>query len=326
MSDLGLTNPQETLLGHPVQNATSGPSGRRWRRRGATSPARLLARVVGQRLHVRAGSPAKVTAIAGEPKKRAGRRRRADVCGDRASRQLRHVPLGHSRATRTASASATGASNARSAPAQGGASGTVASVSKSSFTMTTSAGQKVTVDEKSSTTYDQGTSSTSAKAVTKGQSVLVLGTVNSTTITATQVVVGYKPASSATSTAKVVPFEKGEPTTAKQVGQIPANWSAGSGTIVSGATANQATEAALAAYPGGIVDRVVKLSNGEYNVHYIGVNWPHHVFESATLQGGRCPLTRVIRRGNRDPRSRHRLVILGGVMNGRSLLWPRADI
>ena len=44
------------------------------------------------------------------------------------------------------------------------------------------------------------------------------------------------------------------------------------------ATANKATEAALAAYPGGIVDRVVKLSNGEYEVHYIGVNWPHHVF------------------------------------------------
>jgi hypothetical protein len=38
------------------------------------------------------------------------------------------------------------------------------------------------------------------------------------------------------------------------------------------------TEAALAAYPGGIVDRVVKLSNGEYEVHNIGVNWPHHVF------------------------------------------------
>jgi hypothetical protein len=37
-------------------------------------------------------------------------------------------------------------------------------------------------------------------------------------------------------------------------------------------------EAALAAYPGGIVDRVVQLSNGEYEVHYIGVNWPHHVF------------------------------------------------
>ena len=39
-----------------------------------------------------------------------------------------------------------------------------------------------------------------------------------------------------------------------------------------------ATEAALAAYPGGIVDRVVKLSNGEYEVHNIGVNWPHHIF------------------------------------------------
>ena len=64
----------------------------------------------------------------------------------------------------------------------------------------------------------------------------------------------------------------------KQVGHIPANWSAGSGTIVSGPAANKATEAALAAYPGGIVDRVVKLSDGEYNVHYIGVNWPHHVF------------------------------------------------
>ena len=52
----------------------------------------------------------------------------------------------------------------------------------------------------------------------------------------------------------------------------------GSGTITSGAAANKATEAALAAYPGGIVDRVVKLSNGDYNVHYIGVNWPHHIF------------------------------------------------
>jgi hypothetical protein len=44
------------------------------------------------------------------------------------------------------------------------------------------------------------------------------------------------------------------------------------------------TEAALAAYPGGIVDRVVKLSNGEYNVHYIGVNWPHHVFVNQSFK------------------------------------------
>jgi hypothetical protein len=34
----------------------------------------------------------------------------------------------------------------------------------------------------------------------------------------------------------------------------------------------------LNGYPGGIVDRVVELSNGEYEVHNIGVNWPHHIF------------------------------------------------
>ena len=176
----------------------------------------------------------------------------------------------------TPAASGTGASNARSAPAQGGASGRVTTVSPSIFTMMTSTGQKVTVDERSSTTYEHGTTSTSAKAVAKGQNVLVLGTVNSTTITATQVIVGYAASPSATSTAKVVPFVKGETTPSTQVGQIPADWSAGSGTIVSGTAANKATEAALVAYPGAVVDRVAKLRNGEYNVHYIGVNWPHH--------------------------------------------------
>jgi hypothetical protein len=48
--------------------------------------------------------------------------------------------------------------------------------------------------------------------------------------------------------------------------------------------ANKATEAALAAYPGGIADRVVLLSNGEYEVHYIGVNWPHDVFVNQDFQ------------------------------------------
>src|SRR5437762_6532971 len=174
-------------------------------------------------------------------------------------------------------------SNARSGPASGGASGTVSNVSTSGFTLTTSAGQKVTVDEASSTTYQNGTISISASAITNGESVLVLGTVNTTngtTIAATQVIV--QPTGSggaaASSAAGVVPFQRGAPTTSKQVGQIPANYSQGSGTIVSGTTANKATEAALATYPGGVVDRVVKLSNGEYEVHNIGVNWPHHVF------------------------------------------------
>jgi hypothetical protein len=178
------------------------------------------------------------------------------------------------------SGSGGGGSNARSGPAAGGSSGTVGSVSTSGFTITTSAGQKVTVDEAPSTTYQKGTSPTSASAITTGESVLVLGTVSSTTIAATQVTV--QPAdtggSAASSAAGVVPFQRGAPAASKQVGQIPADYSQGSGTIVSGTAANKATEAALAAYPGGIVDRVVKLSNGEYEVHYIGVNWPHHVF------------------------------------------------
>lgn len=174
-----------------------------------------------------------------------------------------------------------GGSNARSGPAAGGAAGAVGSVSTSSFTMSTSAGQKVTVNETSSTTYQKGTSSTSASAsaITPGESVLVLGTTSGTTITATQVIVQPTGGGSAVSKAAgVIPFQPGAPATSKQVGQIPANYSEGSGTITSGTTANQATEAALAAYPGGVVDRVVKLSNGEYEVHYIGVNWPHHIF------------------------------------------------
>jgi hypothetical protein len=196
------------------------------------------------------------------------------------------------------------ASNARSGPASGGAAGTVDSVSTASFTMTTSAGQKVTVYEASSTTYKKSrktrtgegserkapkhghrTSSTSANAITTGERVLVLGTTSvlgstsGTTITATQVIVQPTGGGSATSS-EVIPIQPGTPTTSKQVGQIPANYSEGEGTIVSGTAANKATEAALVAYSGGVVDRVVQLSNGEYEVHNVGVSWPHHIFVS----------------------------------------------
>ncbi len=179
----------------------------------------------------------------------------------------------------TATATATPGANARSGPAAGGVVGTISSVSTSSFTVTTSAGQKMSVKKASSTSYRKGSRSTAASAVTKGNRVLVLGKTNGTTITATQVIV--KPVSGgslAFSPSKVVPFKRGAPAASKQDGQIPANYSQGSGTIVSGTAANKATKAALAAYPGGIVDRVVKLSNGEYEVHNIGVNWPHHIF------------------------------------------------
>jgi hypothetical protein len=181
--------------------------------------------------------------------------------------------------TANAGFAAKAGSNARSGPAAGGVVGTVSGVSTSSFTVSTSAGQKVTVKKASSTTYRRGTSSASASAITNGKPVLVLGTTNGTTIAATQVVVQPASGGSATfSPSKVTPFKRGASTTSKQDGQIPANYSEGSGTIVSGTAANKATKAALSAYPGGVVDRVVKLSNGEYEVHNIGVNWPHHIF------------------------------------------------
>jgi hypothetical protein len=148
--------------------------------------------------------------------------------------------------------------------------------------MSTSTGQKVTVNEASSTTFQQGTSPISASAIATGEDVVVLGITSGTTITATQVIVQPTGSggSAASSAAGVIPFQPGAPSTSKQVGDIPSNYSQGSGTIVSGITANNATEAALTAYPGGVVDRVVQLSDGEYEVHYIGVNWPHHIFVS----------------------------------------------
>jgi hypothetical protein len=173
-----------------------------------------------------------------------------------------------------------GGSNARSGPAAGGTSGTVDSVSASSFTLTTAADQKVAVNETSATTYQNGASATSASVIAKGTNVLVLGTTNATTITATQINVqsANGDETAASRAAGVIPFQRGAPTTSKQVGQIPPNYTEGSGTIVGGVSADKATEAALGSYPGGVVDRVVKLSSGDYEVHYIGVNWPHHIF------------------------------------------------
>jgi hypothetical protein len=172
-----------------------------------------------------------------------------------------------------------GGSNARSGPAAGGSSGKVTTLSTSGFTLTTSAGQKVTVKETSSTAYQKGTKSASASTVTTGEPVLVLGTTDSTTITAAKVIVQPPSSGSRPSWAgKVVPFQSGAQSASKQAGQIPANYTQGSGTIVSGTAANKATEAALAVYAGGVVDRVVQLTGGEYEVHYIGVNWPHHIF------------------------------------------------
>ena len=68
------------------------------------------------------------------------------------------------------------------------------------------------------------------------------------------------------------------------VGQVPPNWRSGTGTIITGAAANKAKADALAKYPGGTVDRVLKLSDGSYAVRMIKISWPNHVFVSKTFK------------------------------------------
>jgi hypothetical protein len=177
-----------------------------------------------------------------------------------------------------------GGSNARSGPAAGGSVGTITSLSSSGFTLTTATGQKVTIKETSATSYEKGTSTATSGAVTTGEPVLVLGTTDSSTITAAQVIVQPPATSGSNPGGQTIGYAKGTQGATEKVGQIPADYTQGSGTLASGTTADKATEAALAAYPGGVVDRVVELGNGQYEVHNIGVNWPHHIFVNQDFQ------------------------------------------
>jgi hypothetical protein len=68
------------------------------------------------------------------------------------------------------------------------------------------------------------------------------------------------------------------------VGQVPQNWRPGTGTIITGAAADEAKAVALAKYPGGTVNRVLKFSDGSYAVKYIKISWPHHVFVSEDFE------------------------------------------
>jgi cytochrome c-type biogenesis protein CcmE len=175
-----------------------------------------------------------------------------------------------------------GGGGARSGPADGGATGIVDSTSASTFTLSTATGVEVTVDEASSTTYTWGPLPVPPSIVRKGESVLVLGLVDTATISATQVLVqplGDGGAAAAKASG-VIAFQQGTPSPTKSVGQVPSDYTEGDGTIVSGTAADDATKAAQAVFPGGIVDRVVQLSDGEYEVHNISINWPHHVFVS----------------------------------------------
>ena len=162
--------------------------------------------------------------------------------------------------------------------------GTITSLSSSGFTLTTATGGKVTIKEASATTYEKGTSTATSSAVATGEPVLVLGATDNTTITAAQVIVQPPKTSGSNPGGQVISATKGEKGSTEKVGQIPSDYTQGSGTLASGTTADKAIEAALAAYPGGIVDRVVELGNGQYEVHNIGVNWPHHIFVNQDFQ------------------------------------------
>jgi hypothetical protein len=78
-------------------------------------------------------------------------------------------------------------------------------------------------------------------------------------------------------------MQKGQQNTSQSYGTIPTDYTEGQGTIVGASTTDEAVEAALQKYPGGIVDRVVQLADGDYEVHDIGTNI-HHVFENSSLQ------------------------------------------
>jgi hypothetical protein len=123
-----------------------------------------------------------------------------------------------------------GGSNARSTNAAGGSVGKVAGESGASFAVSTPTGGTVTVKESSSTVYDKGTTRSVAIAVTKGKTVLVLGKVDSTTITASQVIVG--PAINLSkASANVIAFKSPNESESESVWQIPASNKQGPGDV-----------------------------------------------------------------------------------------------
>ena len=97
----------------------------------------------------------------------------------------------------------------------------------------------------------------------------------------------------------MIDFQKGTSGSTKTAGQIPADYTQGQGAVATGTVADEAAEASLTAYPGGVVDRVVELSNGDYEVHNIGVNSPRTMFSSTTTSRSSAPATS--RRGRVAP-------------------------
>jgi hypothetical protein len=176
------------------------------------------------------------------------------------------------------------------APAEGGTVGMVDSVSPASLTVLTATGVTVTVVRAPSTTYRKGASRISARAIKKGESVLVFGMVSlameggktQPTISASQVIVQPPgaAASATVSTTAAGGFRARDPS--KQNGLTPVRTLGrpypDQGPSLSGTEADKAAEGALAAYTGGVVNRVTKINENVYEVHNSGVVWPHDIF------------------------------------------------
>jgi hypothetical protein len=189
-------------------------------------------------------------------------------------------------------------SGPRSPPSDGGVIGTVGSVSPTGFEISTATGRKVNIATDSSTAYRKGKTATSASAIETGASVIVLGKVGfgteglrASTVTAGQIIVqpaaaGGSATSSAAPAGPAAPMQRGAPAPEKRVGQVPADYVEGEGTIINGPDAYKAIEAALGSsyYGGGLINRVVKLKNGIYEVHNVTVPWPHHIFVSPNFK------------------------------------------
>jgi hypothetical protein len=92
--------------------------------------------------------------------------------------------------------------------------------------------------------------------------------------------IGDSPSANGAST----PAAVAAPSPAQAPVGAPAGWRAGTGTIITGAAADKATAAAVAKYPEGTINRVLKLSDGSYAVHRIGVSTAHHIFVSEAFK------------------------------------------
>jgi hypothetical protein len=208
----------------------------------------------------------------------------------------------------------------RAPPSEGGAYGVITGVSAKSFTLLAPSGRTATVATGPDTTYRKGKTASSAGAIKVGDRVRILGAVARGTgtniITATHVVLQpidgagsemslqVAAAVSAAVGAVLTPMRQegdagqrapgqrqgapgqgGADNRQHHVGQVPAGYVEGVGTIVVGTEADKATEAGMATpwSGGGMVNRVVKLSDGTYEVHN-GSNWPHHIYVNADFK------------------------------------------